>query len=211
MRIDLHDPQLSNKQAIDAVTKDKSKGQSNNGEELGLEAGITIASTDGQFLNQEESKLEVRAQAGEEVGAPETIESEIKNMSSLLEGYVFLKYGKHGEPGYRIVRMSPDLQKLEWVHNGETKASNSMKIRKLVGIKFGRHTGNFTRFPIKNQRQNELSFTIFDHKRALDLEANIQGQLDLFIEGLASIIQYHNTHNPKLLMNSSLRGNKNKK
>ena len=124
---------------------------------------------------------------------------------------MFLKYGKLGEPAYRIVRVSSDLKKIEWMHSGEKKPSNSMKIDKLTGIKFGRNTSNFMRFPIKNQKQEDLSFTVYSDSRNLDLEANIQSQVDLFIEGLVSVIQYHESEGSKLTDNSTTGGKKNNK
>ena len=60
-----------------------------------------------------------------------------------------MKYGTWGDPAYRVIRISEDLKRLEWVHRGEKKASNYLAISKLIGVKFGRHTSNFKRFKVK--------------------------------------------------------------
>lgn len=111
---------------------------------------------------------------------------------------MFLKYGKWGDPAYRIIRISPDYKRLEWIHRGEAKASNYIPVNKLVGIKYGRHTPNFKRHKIKDQNQEDLSFTIFGEDRNVDLEADIKEQKDLFVEALVSLIQYHKKYNPDM-------------
>ena len=133
--------------------------------------------------------------------------TQIKNLDVLLEGYVFLKYGKWGDPAYRTVRISSDLLSLEWVHKGKEKASNSIPVNKLIGIKFGRHTPNFTKHPPKAQRQEELSFTVFGNERNLDLEASTKDQLNLFVDGMISLIQYHKKYNTEAI-NKLNKGNK---
>lgn len=132
--------------------------------------------------------------------------AEIENLDILLEGYVFLKYGRWGSPAYRVVKVSPDLKNLEWIHRGEAKPSGSIPVPSLIGIKYGRHTDNFKRYKAKDQTQEDLSFTIFGEDRNLDLEADIKEQKDLFVQGMVSLINYHKKHNPDLLKKGNLGG-----
>ena len=99
-------------------------------------------------------------------------EDEIKNKQILLDGYVFLKYGTWGDPGYRVVNVDAGFKKIRWFHSGENKASGEMNLDSLLGIKFGRHTPNFKRKPAKTPEQEALSFSIIGEKRNLDLEAS---------------------------------------
>jgi len=119
-----------------------------------------------------------------------TADDEIKNKQILIDGYVFLKYGSWGDPGYRIVNLSPDLKQIRWFHSGDTKSSGTMSLDSLLGVKFGRHTPNFKRKPSKNPEQEALSFSIIGEKRNLDLEASQKEQMDLFIEGLVSVMKW---------------------
>mmetsp|Transcript_37268 Transcript_37268/g.43503 ORF Transcript_37268/g.43503 Transcript_37268/m.43503 type:complete len:155 (+) Transcript_37268:38-502(+) len=122
-------------------------------------------------------------------------EPKIKNLELLLDGHKFLKYGKWGDPGYRIVRVSKDLSKLEWLHQNEKKPSGSIPVSKLIGIKFGRHTSIFKKNKAKSDVQEQLSFTVFGEERNLDLEADAKDQMDLFVEGLISLISYQRSKN----------------
>ena len=159
-----------------------------------LKTGIGENST----RQQEENKQEVK-ETKPSVDISTDSEPKIKNLDLLLEGHVFLKYGKWGDPGYRIVRVSKDLSRLEWIHKNETKPSGHILVSKLIGVKFGRHTSNFKKFKVKSEMQEQLSFTIFGEDRNLDLEADLREQMDLFIEGLISLIKYHKMKNPELL------------
>ena len=116
---------------------------------------------------------------------------EIKNKEILLEGYVFLKYGKWGDPGYRTVKVTSDFKNIEWLHNGEAKASNCMPLSTLIGIKFGRHTPNFKKIKVVKPEQEELSFSIIGEKRNLDLEASLKAQKDQFLEGIVSLMSWY--------------------
>jgi len=125
-------------------------------------------------------------------GALPTIDQEedIKHKEKLLQGYVFLKYGSWGEPGMRVISLTPDLQLLEWKHEGEERASGYLTMKSLMGIKFGRTTSNFKRRPAKKPEQEKLSFTVVGEKRNLDLEASSQEQMDEFLEGLVSVLKF---------------------
>lgn len=135
----------------------------------------------------------------------EDARGEIENLDLLLEGCVFLKYGKWGDPAYRIVKISTDLKNLEWIHRGETKPAGSIPVSKLIGIKYGRHTSNFKK---KKASEEELCFTIFGEDRNLDLEADTKAQMELFVEGMISLIKYHKNHNPDLFKGPKLGGKK---
>ena len=157
---------------------------------------------DNSTVIQQEKKQELKEGSAEFNTLQMKSEPEIKNLDLLLEGQEFLKYGKWGNPGVRIVRVSKDLSKLEWVHKNETKPSGSIPVSKLVGVKFGRHTSNFQKFKVKSDIQEQLSFTIFGEERNLDLEANMKEQMDLFIEGLTSLIKYQKSKNPEIFKES---------
>jgi len=120
---------------------------------------------------------------------PEVTEEEIKNKELLLKGSVFLKYGSWGEPGLRLISVTPDYQLLEWRHEGEERSSGYLTVKSLMGIKFGRTTSNFKRRPAKRAEQEKLSFTVVGEKRNLDLEASSQEQMDQFLEGLVSVLK----------------------
>jgi hypothetical protein len=75
-------------------------------------------------------------------------------------------------------------------HHGETKPSGTMPLDSLLGVKFGRHTPNFKRRPPQKPEQEALSFSIIGEKRNLDLEAGQKEQMDLFVEGLVSVMRW---------------------
>ncbi len=116
---------------------------------------------------------------------------EIKNKDILLDGYIFLKYGSWGEPGYRLVYVSPDFKTISWKHVEEDKASGSIAINTFTDIKLGRVTSNFKRKPPQSAEQEKLSFSLVGSKRNLDLEASSQEQMDNFIEGMKSVILWN--------------------
>jgi len=115
-------------------------------------------------------------------------EEEIKNKEILLDGYIFLKYGSWGDPGYRHVFLSPDLKTICWKHVDEEKVSGSIPLISFNEIKIGRHTPIFKRKPAKSPEQDKLSFSLLGTKRSLDLESSSKEQMQLFLEGLESVI-----------------------
>jgi len=117
--------------------------------------------------------------------------NEIQNKDILLDGYIFLKYGSWGDPGYRLVYLSPDFKTIFWKHVEEEKASGSIPVNTFTDIKLGRVTSNFKRKPPQSAEQEKLSFSLIGSKRNLDLEASSQEQMDNFIEGMKSVILYN--------------------
>ena len=130
-------------------------------------------------------------------GESSGIHDEIKNKQILMDGFVFLKYGKWGEPGYRTVRVTSDFKNIEWIHHGQAKASNFMPLSTLIGIKFGRHTPNFKKIKSTKLEQEELSFSIIGEKRNLDLEASLKEQKEQFVEGIVSLMGWYKKNHAK--------------
>lgn len=116
------------------------------------------------------------------------ITSHVKAVNTLKNGFMFLKYGKYGQPHEKLVYLSRNEQRLEWKDINK-KSADCIDICQISDILEGRQNGNFKRFKTKDD-QEILSFSIISPQRNLDFEAD---SLESKLKFLSSI---------KILINS---------
>lgn len=121
-----------------------------------------------------------------------------------------MKHSKWSDPAYKTVRISDCLTKVEWFSRGQAKPKNHILLSKLVGVRFGRRSANFKRQKIKSFAQEQRSFSLLGEDKTLDLEADLKEQMEMFLEGLWSVIEYHKKNNPDFLKGSAILGKKTK-
>ncbi len=107
----------------------------------------------------------------------------------LKNGFLFLKYGKYGNPHERLVYLSDDEKTLEWKDANQKKSTGSIALDSISNIVEGRAQGHFHRFKVKDMNQDKLSFSIISSRRTLDLEASIKENKIKFLESLNILIQ----------------------
>ena len=109
--------------------------------------------------------------------------SELKAITILKNGFVFLKYGKYGEPHERFLLLSNCEKKLEWKAINK-KTTNFLEIDEIKDVKEGRNSAIFSKHKAKSAEQVSLSLTIYYSNKTLDLEANSKENKNKFIWSL---------------------------
>ena len=113
----------------------------------------------------------------------------LKAMNILKNGFVFLKYGKYGDPHERLLMLSACEKKIEWRQINK-KTANFIELETVKDIKEGRNSQIFSKFKVKTTEQALLSFSIYyTNNKTLDLEANNMENKQKFIRSLGIVVQ----------------------
>ena len=108
-----------------------------------------------------------------------------KARKNLMNGYIFLKYGKMGEPHERLIMMSSEKNLLESKSfNIKGTSKKSFELDKLKDVLFDKAAGNFQRFH-KDKNGESFRFSlVFQGNKRLDLESNSEFSKKNFLDSL---------------------------
>lgn len=113
----------------------------------------------------------------------EFMNKRLKALTLMKNGFVFLKYGKYGDPHERLLLLSCCEKKLEWRPINK-KSISFLELSQIKDIKEGRNSTIFLKYKSKNSEQTILSFSIYYGNKTLDLEANSLENKESFIWSL---------------------------
>lgn len=117
----------------------------------------------------------------------------LKARKLLINGYVFLKYGKMGDPHERLVSFNEEKQLLECkAFDFKTKNKKIFEIGKLNKVEFGRMAANFQRFYKGNSGKDheDLCFSlVFQGNKRLDLEAETEEIKRNFLDNFEILVK----------------------
>lgn len=118
----------------------------------------------------------------------------LKARKLLVNGYIFLKYGKMGDPHERFVSLNAEKQLLECkAFDFKTKNKKIFEIGKLNKVEFGRMAPNFQRIYKGNSggKDNEnLCFSlVFQGNKRLDLEAESEEIKRNFLDNFEILVK----------------------
>ena len=122
-------------------------------------------------------------------GVIDSYDNQLKALNILKNGFVFMKYGKYGDPHERLLMLSNCEKKIEWRAINK-KTASSIEIDAIKDVKEGRNSTIFAKHKAKTQEQTLMSFSIYYlNGKTLDLEANNQENKQKFLWSLGVLVK----------------------
>jgi len=142
--------------------------------------------------NKYQSTFDLKNQPSDSLvkkGGIEGFFQELKALNIMKNGFLFLKYGKYGDPHERLLLLSNCEKKIEWKAINK-KTASYLEIEEIKDIKEGRNSSIFSKYKAKTEEQAILSFSIFyGNNKTLDLEANNKENKNKFIGSLTVLMK----------------------